>query len=1092
MKHFKELYILGLLLVSLFLSGQENVLISSVLREPVQNLSEVNDANSIVTIEYYDTASRLVQTVQKGFGPNGEDLADYTQFDKVGRIEKEYLPTPFSGNEGAFIPSSRFEQNSQTWLRTYQYEASTEGRVLETSGMHVGGKNIKYDYRLSNPSEPELSALDFRMENNTTISKRTAVRGAYQVTEETDEDGHRTLLFTDSDEHIVLKRRIDGEIYHDTYMVYDIYNNLHCVLPPAAVDAYSSFDDQTLSTGNFLDMYAYFYIYDSSNQRISAKYPGADWIYTVYDGDYRPVLLQDGSQRKRNEWSFIKYDGLGRAIIEGVVYDRRSYDDLATIYKDKLVREEFVGTDGFCRGYTDHIKMGQGSYTLTCVRYYDNYAFTCLSSEWTFTNAESSVSAKGLLTGVFEAVLNQPEKGRYTLNKYNDKSRLIHCASKETLSNNTLFSDYRYNFSGALTFCESYYSDRCFLRSEYVYDHVGREKSGVCTLGYGTIYHTAPIHTLHYDSYGRLSEKLLQGNKVSMTYNYHNEGTLYNIISSCSFSETLYFGNSMLPYQLSRYCNGNIGDISISQNGALYFYHFDYDGFDRLTSGMMYGVNGNRMKNDEFFEYDKMGNITSLLRLEEPGSVNDLDIHYNGNQLLKVTDRDHGFSGNYDFAIYPDLADREQEYHYDGNGNETANLDKNIVAVRYNILNLPDTVQFGDGNRIVNYYLSNGIKLGSTSRTYTTPLSVPLDKITNSTDPFVETREWRNGAMHYNGDIAERIDIKDGYLQLCVNKTSGNLDSLKSYAYVCDHLGSVRQVCDAATGNVVQSLEYYPSGLIFRSTNYDLQPDKYTGKELISMHGLNQYYSKARMQEFQIPHFTTRDPLCEKYYDLSPYGYCLGNPIRFVDPDGKDNFDVLIGYGIGLITNVIPGSGSLRDSYEPNDPSDYNNALQGVDNASILVGNGMIKTGGTGMAIGVGAVAVGTTATVGSGGTLAIGGVPVAGAGVVLLKAGATTATTGAVLMANGKQNQDAGYNRGKNSGAKSINQLQKDVKKNQAPNGIKRFDAGKGYKEQDHVHFEDNKNSALNKDGTWKHGNYELNKKQKKYLKENGWEIED
>ena len=80
----------------------------------------------------------------------------------------------------------------------------------------------------------------------------------------------------------------------------------------------------------------------------------------------------------------------------------------------------------------------------------------------------------------------------------------------------------------------------------------------------------------------------------------------------------------MLPYQLSRCNNGNIADISISQGGRLYFYHFDYDGFDRLTSGMMYGVNGSRMRNDEFFDYDKMGNITSLLRLEESGSVNDL------------------------------------------------------------------------------------------------------------------------------------------------------------------------------------------------------------------------------------------------------------------------------------------------------------------------------------------------------------------------------------------------------------------------------------------------------------------------------------
>ena len=30
------------------------------------------------------------------------------------------------------------------------------------------------------------------------------------------------------------------------------------------------------------------------------------------------------------------------------------------------------------------------------------------------------------------------------------------------------------------------------------------------------------------------------------------------------------------------------------------------------------------------------------------------------------------------------------------------------------------------------------------------------------------------------------------------------------------------------------------------------------------------------------------DPLCEKYYNISPYSYCAGNPIRYVDPDGRD------------------------------------------------------------------------------------------------------------------------------------------------------------------------------------------------------------
>ncbi len=175
-----------------------------------------------------------------------------------------------------------------------------------------------------------------------------------------------------------------------------------------------------------------------------------------------------------------------------------------------------------------------------------------------------------------------------------------------------------------------------------------------------------------------------------------------------------------------------------------------------------------------------------------------------------------------------------------------------------------------------------------------------------------------------------------------------------------------------------------------------------------------------------VSRFISIDPHAERYYSISPYAYCNNNPIRFIDPNGQDGWDVVVGYGIGLVTNIIPGSGTLRDTYTPNDPSDYNDALQGIDNASILIGEGMIKAGGTGMAVGTGAVAVGVTATVGSGGSLAIGGVPVASAGAVLIKAGATTAGTGVVLMANGKQNQDAGYNRGK----KSISETKAALKK--------------------------------------------------------------
>ncbi len=34
------------------------------------------------------------------------------------------------------------------------------------------------------------------------------------------------------------------------------------------------------------------------------------------------------------------------------------------------------------------------------------------------------------------------------------------------------------------------------------------------------------------------------------------------------------------------------------------------------------------------------------------------------------------------------------------------------------------------------------------------------------------------------------------------------------------------------------------------------------------------------------------DPLCEKYYWISPYAFCLNNPVRFVDPDGRDVWEI--------------------------------------------------------------------------------------------------------------------------------------------------------------------------------------------------------
>ena len=59
------------------------------------------------------------------------------------------------------------------------------------------------------------------------------------------------------------------------------------------------------------------------------------------------------------------------------------------------------------------------------------------------------------------------------------------------------------------------------------------------------------------------------------------------------------------------------------------------------------------------------------------------------------------------------------------------------------------------------------------------------------------------------------------------------------------------------------------------------------GKELDRMHGLDTYVYGARQYDPVLGRWDRVDPLCEKYYDISPYAYCGNNPVRYIDPDGR-------------------------------------------------------------------------------------------------------------------------------------------------------------------------------------------------------------
>ena len=102
---------------------------------------------------------------------------------------------------------------------------------------------------------------------------------------------------------------------------------------------------------------------------------------------------------------------------------------------------------------------------------------------------------------------------------------------------------------------------------------------------------------------------------------------------------------------------------------------------------------------------------------------------------------------------------------------------------------------------------------------------------------------------------------------------------------------------------MLETIDYYPYGQEFQTGTVSdgngavavadaldetLQPYRFNGKESQSFAGLPYLDYGARFYHPLSTRWTTMDPLAEKYYFLSPYAYCSGNPVNFVDPDGKD------------------------------------------------------------------------------------------------------------------------------------------------------------------------------------------------------------
>ena len=938
MKTIKSIKIIALITMGFCLHLP--VVAQSSNQNYIKTTTYLNDAatSSLKTVHYFDGLGRPIQTVQQNTGPanNNQDLISVQEYDAFGRASKAWLPIYRTANTGTYytgvIATDAKNQyaNDTCAFSNPVYEASPLNRILQQYGpgqvWRTANRPVKTEYLTndsSNPCRYYSVSGDSLVKNASDYAANTLY-----VIKTTDEDNKIAYEFTDKQGRVLLQRQMDGTVKYDTYYIYDDFGVVRFVLPPVASDSLAAANLTTYNptSNSALKNYAYIYKYNGRLLCKEKKLPGADPILYVYDKADRLIFSQDGEQRLTNNWTFFKYDAFGRIILTGVWKNSgKTQAGLDSLFKNTLATETFSKTEAY--NYTWNSLSGvQGSMVLQA-NYYDNYKFKSYApfnnsnynyatpsgfSNKRYGTDSDTIKSKGLLTGTISLILDNSGTKISTVYYYDERGRMIQSIASNHLAGHD--KEYiNYSFTGNPTRRQTVHSasGKSDITETYTYeyDHADRLTNTQLQIN-------NPLPTLLsrnvYDDWGRLQKKLRHNTIDTIQYEYNIRNWLTKIKNG-SFEENLCY-NVDVPSLGTACYNGNIAATTWKYNGVINGYTYFYDKLNRLS--YTYSILNNQWVVDgyysENFSYDKNGNIKQLTRWDNQDIADCLTLTYNGNQVKKITDS--GYSQNLStIKEYRDLANAATEFTYDKNGNMTMDLDRNIVTIRYNLLNLPDTIQFMNGNQIINRYEATGRKLQTDYVTKTVSIVVPIGSTVNSQGSgFTRSGTIYNGNMEYEflnagAPSLRRIHNAEGYVDFEPGDPTFYFDDRHNY-YRRDHLGNVREVWRApylvhymtSPGNwgqelistgTVQRTQYYSSGLPWETNTGDnpgTQPYKYEGKEFIEMHGYNGYDSRGRIYIPDFVRTTTMDPLAEKYYSISPYAWCLNNPVRFIDPTGME------------------------------------------------------------------------------------------------------------------------------------------------------------------------------------------------------------
>ncbi|WP_169748944.1 RHS repeat-associated core domain-containing protein [Gynuella sunshinyii] len=325
----------------------------------------------------------------------------------------------------------------------------------------------------------------------------------------------------------------------------------------------------------------------------------------------------------------------------------------------------------------------------------------------------------------------------------------------------------------------------------------------------------------------------------------------YNSLGELDSYSTEDGSNTLYSYTLERDSTGKIIGKTETLSGVTSKYEYQYDSLDQLTKVVKDGVLS------ELYTYDNNGNRLSDLN-NNAGRYDAQD------RLLSYGDIHYTYSANGELKSKTENG-KTDTYHYDAFSNLLSVTQNDGTRIEYVI----------DGqNRRVGKKVDGELVQGFLYQGQLNPVA-ELDGKSNVVSRFI---------------YGEKLNVP-----------SYMIKGGATYRIISDHLGSVRLVINADTGETVQQINYDSFGNIEADSNPGFQPFGFAG-------GLYDQHTKltrfgARDYDAGIGRWTSKDLIRFGGGQFNIYTYAANNPVNMIDPNGQFIW-VAAGALVGGITNL--------------------------------------------------------------------------------------------------------------------------------------------------------------------------------------------